>query len=1073
MDLLTRPIYRNVQVTLQILEGMIEKAPRDLPLYANYVLKILVIILRSRDITMVESSLPTFKAFCDHHDGASLSADQEYLHQYEEIVKIYSSFAAPNPPPTKPPISAPVAIRWRNVGLQAINSVASSEALASLAGKQLNVIIPMVLENLWTDNEELVGILETRVQQEVKTDVEKTLLKRRISNATVQTVDTTAENNAAALSATTADADKLAEENIGVLAMQCLKQIFIVPNRTQIHGATTATLSFIAEHVAQSATNEKADGNRYCGWATRIFEMIAQWTPVQDRYVILVTAMDDLVRSPVVEERLQEQLVLATMIDSLLKSETINLIGLSVMDVLLGLIKHVVKLLQLSGNPLESTKTGKRDSPELGVSKPSPLRRELLARLQNCVGHLATHVYYGDQISDMVSALLMRLKPSPSSTATTIASIENPNPASLGSVNDLLDDTRTDGFFLFGTAKVKALEAIKAILLVASHRKNVVGGASLGRSPVPIKVWEGTQWLLRDNDIRVRKAYIDAFSTWLETETTKAHLRVPDEKPKLSPKLSPRNGQNNSSTKLSKRVVSNASQKEKTSHPPRTTFLELLHLAIYENSLQFVDSESDFVLLHFLLANLVKKLGVNAVKSGLPMIYRLQEDILEAETPLAKIRMGSLCHGYFWILSELFDFDASPVGQVIHEEIHRRRSKMFWVDRICLPPVTISKIGTPGTSTPEQALPMEKVESEGLTPFDDRFEMVKLISLSYAESLTVSPAISPPTSPGRSFTNPILNTSPSAIRDVQLPEKAKDQMMSEWNKEEVIALAQEGSKSVSLNGSKSGTNATRHRKYLAVNGDMNTGGTNSRTQSPPGGILTHHQHRKPDTSYGLLGGLSGLHNLRKGSGNSGSPASDSSRNSVTRVDHLKKILSGQADAPPRTRGAGAAYSDASSSSMVSYDFTASDVSYNPGAGNQNDPMERSVSLREPNRKSRSKSRDRVVSGGDHQRPATSHPTTVRTDPNLHFDGQDLDSVPPVPPLPSSLTGDGTSVHDHAFANITPKKGQQNNDDAKPRGTSYGSGIWGEEPATVDLESLLRAIDTTAGQKGNVSLNPPY
>ena len=84
------------------------------------------------------------------------------------------------------------------------------------------------------------------------------------------------------------------------------------------------------------------------GWATRIFEMIARWTPVQDRYVILVTAMDILVRSPMANEHLQQQLVLATIVDSLLKSD-INLIGLSVMDVLLGLVQHVLRVLQLEG----------------------------------------------------------------------------------------------------------------------------------------------------------------------------------------------------------------------------------------------------------------------------------------------------------------------------------------------------------------------------------------------------------------------------------------------------------------------------------------------------------------------------------------------------------------------------------------------------------------------------------------------------------------------------------------------------------------------------------------------------
>ena len=115
-------------MTLQILAALIEKSPRDLPLYAPYVLKIFNLILHSDDITMVESSLPTFEAFCDHHDVASLAADQEYLRQYEEIVRRYAGLASTRPKPVKQTPTAPVAMRWRVVGLQAVKSVASSEA---------------------------------------------------------------------------------------------------------------------------------------------------------------------------------------------------------------------------------------------------------------------------------------------------------------------------------------------------------------------------------------------------------------------------------------------------------------------------------------------------------------------------------------------------------------------------------------------------------------------------------------------------------------------------------------------------------------------------------------------------------------------------------------------------------------------------------------------------------------------------------------------------------------------------------------------------------------------------------
>jgi hypothetical protein len=571
---------------------------------------------------------------------------------------------------------------------------------------------------------------------------------------------------------------------------------------------------------------------------------------------------------------------------------------------------------------------------------------------------------------------------------------------------------------------------------------------------------------LRDPDGRVRKAYVDALLTWLDLEMTRSDLRVFEEKTKVLTKTI----QDDSATNLTKRAVSNASHREKSAKPSRTTFLQLLHLAVYENALQYVDSETDIVLLHLLLTNLVENLGVNAVKDGLPMIFRLQEDILEVETPMAKIRIGSLCHGYFWCLSEQFDFESSPIGRAIYGEIHRRRSKRFWIDRIRLPPLKLDEIGTPGHATPQQALPLEEVESESLLPFDDRFQLVKLISLSYAESVA-SPPPSAPTSPGRSFTHPILSAETPLVENSRtMPERIKDQMMSEWSRESVIATVQERSKTVSLNGSRAGTNTTGHRNFLAVNGNLaNKEGTSSGQQSPQG--HHHHAHRsRPNSTYGLVGGLGALQKLRKGNGHSPSPASESSRNSVTRVDQLKRVLSGQQNALPGTKGM--AHSDASSESMVSCDFTASEVSFNPGQ--QNVPlMERSVSLREPRDRSRSKSRDRVAAPGDHSRPLTSHPVLSTTDGNATVDGEDLDSVPPVPPLPTSLTGETTTVQEPA-AKDTLRKGRSVKRNTKSRGgQSYQSSLWGEEGgAVINLESLLKGIDSGGEQKGNVA-RPPY
>lgn len=1030
---------------------------------------------------MIESSIPTFEVFCEHHDGGSLSADQDFLNQYQEIVRTYASLASTRQTHGKPQISAPVAMRWRSAGLQAIKSVASSNALASLAGRQLDVIVPILLENLWTDREEVLETLDERAQLEEKEGMEKPL-RLRASMSTVRTTETHGEANAAVLSGTTADADKLAEEDIGVLAIQCLKHIFIVHNRSQIHGATISTLRFIAERVAQNE-NVISSNELGRGWATSIFGMIAKWIPVQDRYVILVTAMDTLVRSPVSEANLQQQLVLATMVDSLLKSD-INLIGLSVMDVLLGLIQHVLRVIQLSGavpHLQQDPDTGSPPShpgpapaaamPAASVEAsavPTGVRKALLSRLQQCIGDLATHIYYADQISDMVSAILLRLRPSHlSSPASTTAAIEDPASASAAAaaIGDMKEDPNTDGFFSFDTAKVKALESIKAILVVASNGKKIAGG-SLGRNHLSVDVWEGTQWLLRDPDGNVRQAYVDALVTWLENETVKSHRLVVG-KPKGLSKL----GRNGSTTSLNKRAVSHALHRELPSKPSRSTFLQLLHLAIYENALQYVDCEYDIVLLHVLLAHLVSRLGVNAVRSGLPMIFRLQEDILEAETPIAKIRLGSLCHGYFWTLSESFDFASSIVGKAILNEIHRRQTKSFWINQVSYPPLPLSQVGAPGRAPLEQILPQEELEKESLRPFDDRSQMVKLISTSYAESVA-SPPASPPSSPGRSFNHPILTSENRSPNGHTLPEAVKEQMLSEWSRDVVIAAVQEAGKTVSLSGSRSGTNATGHRHFLAVNGNLSNDGAPNDAQPPsPGQYVPYPMRSRPNSAHVVSSGLGSVHKTRKAGGHLPSPG-ELNINSVTRVEQLKRVLT--ESSRPGTKVT-EAHSD-SSDSMVSYDFSVSDASFNPPAnGQQAVPMEeRSVSLQGYNNRARSKSRERNGSPEDRALLSSSRPGAAGAKPEDEERlEQDRNGVPPVPALPPSFAGGRVGAEDAAMGDAL-RKGRGSRRVAKDRREHQRSSWVVDGAPTTDLETLLQEIGAEKDTKmnGNVGV-PPY
>ena len=784
---------------------------------------------------MVESSVPTFEAFCAHHDPTSLMGDQAYLRQLLNIVQQYASLASTRAFPGKLEPSKPIALRWRNTGLKAIKSVTSSEALSSVTTQQYDFVVPMILENLWTDNEDFLDVLHQRAEMEEK--LGGALLRRRTSVATVQTAASESNTNPIALADTAMDMDKLAEEDTGVLAMECLRQIFVATNRSQVHSGTVALLKFVQERVSQQEDVVRTDINgKDGGWAIKMFLLAARWAPVADRFTILVTAMDSLVQQPLSDETLRQHIVLVAMIGALLRSD-INLIGLSVIDVLLQFIAHIRKLVQMPGDP-----NSMRSEPHLpGQSDPrfetttqftnsaeqvAAERKDLLLRLQECTGDLATHVYYADQISDMISTILQKLKP-PRSGSTSGSPRGERSDTPKSSVQALSDEHHVDSLFALTVAKIAALRAIKSVLLVANPRTKMSGNLALSRSHVPIQVWDGTQWLLRDPDGLVRKAYADAVLTWLDRETTSTDWKARDETARSMLKNRELQG-----ASLARRAVSSASAREKPVPVPRSHFLQLLHLSMYDNAIQYIDYETDIVLLHVLLAKLVDKLGVNAVRYGLPMIFRLQEDIQDAETPAHKVRLGSLVHGYFWILTEKFDFEGSIVGRVIHNEIVRRRSKNFWVDGVNMPAPSFDLTGIPGTVRRQPRLPIEEIESEALLPFDERLALVECVCTAYQEQ-TASPPQSPAASPGRSFSHPIMGSTLSPIPTIEteheIPAHFREQMLSDWSRENGLADRQQ----------------IRIPQWLPVRDHGHQPPRRQRTQPPSRPLLPARQQDKP------------------------------------------------------------------------------------------------------------------------------------------------------------------------------------------------------------------------------------
>ena len=1036
---------------------------------------------------MVEESIPTFEAYCKYVSAASLTADQQRAQQFLSIVQHYAGFAAKNKPVDKKTgESIPLSIRWRTIGLRAIRAVVTSDALATDSSRQLNMVMPVILENMSLEEENILATLQHRVKTSERMD-EDTSRRRRMSIATVTTVDTTEGNPAEAVE-TTAGADKVAEEEVRTLALRCLKQIFSVgigSTRGQTRLATALTLKFIASRNPPKVTPETSrNGN----WATSLFEAIARWTPVQDRFIIVVTAMETLVRSPMVEGVLEKQLVLTTMVDWLLSS-SVNLIGLSVMDVLLGFIQHMLLLLQLGGpnarfaaphredtlgfyreakaafdssSVLTEKKMGRTPSKELVAS---PVRQELLERLQKCIASLSNHIYYTDQISDMLTAILARLKPSPQSEVpTTAAAINDPTAATkaIAESASIQEDANSSTFFSFATARVTACRVINEILVRANSRRSATGAPMEARARVGVQVWEGTQWLLKDEDRDVRLAYIEALLTWVRLETNKSDMLLPkdgNQKKLLSKKNAGENG-------VAKRAISNASRKE--NKPARSNFLALLHLAIYDSILDEAENETNILLLYLLLTKLVERLGVNAVRSGMPMILRLQETALNGEVVSAagRVNVGSVVHGYLWVLADKFDFETSPTSHDINAEISRRKRFGIWFDKLKFPALSVRDIQHIRTAT-EKAPIFNDEAVETIRPFLSVGALVEDIATAYDQAL-LTPPTSAPSSPGRVFSVPTLGFGygygaapiPRASREDQLPQKVKDEMAAGWSREACIAAVEKES-AKSVTGSRTGASSIPNQ-HLGVNGAARPPGSVSGKEPP----VPPNGHVAP--AYALMGGLGTLTQMRRPSVNE-SPArvpTTSSRDSTVRVTDLKRALSGYAMAgrqqsPLGRPQAGTRRSTGSSgtSSMLSWD-EADDR--NPSfldVGKEH--ATEGGAVRPQTSDSR---RERTAAGTYYDQTTLG---TVTADPRTDADVPPLPSIPPSLHLPGTWPDDASREPSPVRAAEKPATISQTSPQSQKTRDSIQS-----PPSTREKQSIRKTSRPTSRKGATPFSSPP-
>lgn len=376
---------------------MIEKCPRDLPLYSPYVLSILDNIISSNDINFIEYSVPAFTALSTYLDYASFAADPVQSRQFDGLIQKYASFASNDIKSSASIRALPEILRLKTAGLKAISGLVASDSFYSNP-KNLRIAVPTIIELLASEDPQYIRRLEKRESAKESFDKQQAH-RRRPSMAASRSMETvrtargidTSESDPVAAAGTTEDVDKRAKEELGVLALQTLRTMFSTDNRGQLRSATALTINSALEAASRNKTISTTFLSRNASpWLTDLFSRICDWAPLADKFVVLVTMVESLTNdaSPIpappsstISTTTEHQQQLAPAITHLLRSDY-NFIGLSVLDVLLGILDTI-----RSGGP-----------------------DVFLAQLRDCVGALAGHIYYGDQISDMVSAIVNRLE---------------------------------------------------------------------------------------------------------------------------------------------------------------------------------------------------------------------------------------------------------------------------------------------------------------------------------------------------------------------------------------------------------------------------------------------------------------------------------------------------------------------------------------------------------------------------------------------------------------------------------------------------------------------------------------
>ncbi|KAI8367465.1 uncharacterized protein BYT42DRAFT_586339 [Radiomyces spectabilis] len=344
---------QNNHVSLHIVKSLIQSCHRDLNLFSKYVVRILNMMLDTRDIDLIDLTCDIFVVFGSYHDGSNLGMDAEFTADFETLLKKFAGFCDEK--------DGRVGIQMQYTGHRALQAAVTSSALqASNFKVQLNTILPSLMVTL--------------------------AASKKMSNLLAQSKEHV-DIRASAL-----DNESVDEHTVDLLAAQTMTILFNKLNGAAVRLALAPLFSFLDAKDKWWPPN----------FAVSVMELVLESLQPQYRYLLVSEILQQVDNANSVHHTYltPKHASLVSILNTILNAN-IPLVGISVLEVLNSLFTHLIKSLQHCDF---------RETCDSSDTLTATYEYAIHQGLTHSIGGLATQTYYQNQPNDISGYIIAKLR---------------------------------------------------------------------------------------------------------------------------------------------------------------------------------------------------------------------------------------------------------------------------------------------------------------------------------------------------------------------------------------------------------------------------------------------------------------------------------------------------------------------------------------------------------------------------------------------------------------------------------------------------------------------------------------